>query len=210
MFRRILTPALLTVLVLFGAACSGNKVKDTDTISVEPDPTPELPVEDIMDAQITSRGIGPIRTDMRIVDMKPSVENLYDTIVREGGYESNSYHFFLDGQQRFTVYEFESGIANVICVDDSSVVVNNPGGGNVRLGDSFTKVFSLDGVKPQWECTDDEGMWVWNWQGLWFQPDQSQLNDVLVHKLYNQNTPPSNSDFTPEVTVGYIGTGLPW
>lgn len=200
----------LLLLIPVLASCGGHKSGASDTISVETDTLPALPEEETTEAMLTSRGIGPIRTGMRIVNIQPSVENLYDTIVQEGGYESNTYHFLLDGRQRFTVYEFETGEADVVSVDDDSVVVNNPSGGTIRLGDPFSKVLELEGVKPEWESADDEGMWVWNWQGLWFQPDQNKLNDTLVHKLYNSTTPPTAADFTPEVTVAYIATGLPW
>ena len=202
--------ALAVIVMLLLSGCSGRKHKETDTIKIEPDPTPELPVEDMMDAQINSRGIGPIKRGMRIVEIQPSVENLYDTIVTEKGYASNSYSFFLDGQQRFTVYEFESGVANVIAVDDESVVVSAPGGKMLRLGDPFSKVLSLNGVRPVWESADEEGMWCWTWQGLWFQPDLQNLSDALVHKLYNQNAAPLASDFDESIGIGYIGTGLPW
>ncbi len=208
--NKLSTISTAIAMLVFAVGCSGNKSSSEDTIRVDSNVTPQLPEETVTDAQITGRGIGPVRLQMTITSLSPSVENLYDNIEKEGGYESNTYHFMLDGKPRFTVYEFESGLVDIISVDDSSVIVNNPDGEPVRIGESFSKVFGLNGVKPQWEAADDEGIWVWNWQGLWFQPDQSTLNEVLVHKLYNQNTPPTAADFSPDVKVGYIATGLPW
>ena len=207
---KVIFPSMAMAFLLLIASCSGKSGKETDTLTVEPDPTPELPLETIADAQLTARGIGPVRIHSRIVDLRPKVENLYDSVARESGYESNTYHFYLDGEQRFSVYEFGSGMVDVIGVEDSSVIVRGAGNKTVRLGDPFSKVLELDGVTPQWESADDEGMWVWSWEGIWFVPDQSRLPDTLAHKLYNQNVAPRLSDFTPEVTIGYIGTGLPW
>lgn len=164
-----------------------------------------------MDAQLTSRGIIPIKVGMRVVDIKPQVENLYDSIIPEKGYESNTYHFYLDNEERFTAYEFEAGTISLVAANNPSIVVKDLEGREMaRIGEPFTKVLQLPGVKSQWETGDDDGMWVWIWQGIWFIPDQSNLTEKLVHKLYNPNVAPSASDFSEEVTVSYMGTGLPW
>lgn len=208
--KRIIRTIMALALIGLAGSCGDSKPKQTDTIRIESQPEVALPAEDVKEAQITGRGIGPIKVGMRIIEIKPEVENLYDEIETERGYESNTYHFKLKGKKRFTVYEFESGTANVVSVDDSSIVVTDPASEPVRLGDSFLKVLNLSGVKPQWEAIDGDGMWVWEWQGIWFQPDQSKLTDALVHKLYNQNASPTKADFTEDIKVEYIGTGLPW
>lgn len=202
----------LILLASFGAmwSCSSKPEKTQDTLTIEPDPTPELPKKVESDIKMSPLGIGPIKVGMRISEIKPKMENLYDTIVRQGGYDSNSYYFYLDGNQRFTVYEFESGIVNVVSADNRSVVVDDGNGGELRIGDSFRKVLNLKDVNAVWQAADGEGMWCWNWQGIWFVPDQEALPDVLAHKLYNQTSAPRPSDFPEDILIGYIGTGLPW
>lgn len=202
--------AVVTFLVILLYSCSGKAPKSSDTISVTPDPTPELPVEDVMDAQLTARGILPIKVGMRIVDISPAEENLYDSISTEKGYESNTYHFYLDNEERFTAYEFEAGTVSMVAANNESIVVKTGTDGMIRIGDPFVKVAKLPGVKAQWETGDDDGIWVWIWQGIRFIPDQANLPDNLVHKMYNSTVAPQASDFTPEVTVSYMGTGLPW
>lgn len=202
---------LMSVLCALGfGSCSSKPEKVIDTLTIEQDPTPEMPKAVENDVKLSPIGIGPIRIGMRISEIQPKVENLYDTIVRQTGYESNSYYFYLDGNQRFTVYEFDSGVANVISADNRSVVVDGPNGEELRLGDTFRKVLQLKDVNSVWQSADGEGMWCWSWQGIWFVPDQEQLPDVLAHKLYNQTAAPRPSDFPEDVTIGYIGTGLPW
>lgn len=203
-------PVAAIVLMVILASCSGKVEKTHDTLTVEPDPTPEMPKHVENDVNLSPLGIGPVRVGMRISEIKPKVENLYDTIVRQSGYDSNSYYFMLDGNHRFTVYEFESGVVNVISADNRSVVVDGSSGEQLRLGDSFKKVLSLKDVNSVWQSADGEGMWCWNWQGIWFVPDQENLPDVLAHKLYNQTASPRASDFPEDVEIGYIGTGLPW
>lgn len=203
--------SIVSILSLSLTGCGGKQAQPVvDTVTVEPNDSPDLPESSMIDAQLTARGIEPVKVGMRIVEIEPRVENLYDTIVREGGYESNSYHFLLNGEQRFTVFEFESGIANIVAADNESIIVNGNDDNILRLGDSFTKVFDLKDVKPVYQSMDDEGMWCWQWQGIWFQPDQQNLNDVLVHKLYSTSVAPVKSDFTDDIKIGYIGTGLPW
>ncbi len=192
------------------ASCSGKSQKDAETIRVEPSQQTELPKKAVSDAQLTPLGVDPIRTGMRISEIQPKIENLYDSISRQGGYDSNSYYFYLNGNQRFTVYEFDSGIVNVVSVDNRSIVVNGSGGKELRLGDSFKKVLSLKDVNAVWQAGDGDGMWCWNWQGIWFYPDQENLPDVLAHKLYNQTSAPQASDFNDDIEIGYMGTGLPW
>lgn len=198
------------ISLLLVASCSETQEKPNDTVTIEPDRTPELPKKVVNDVNLSPQGVGPIRIGMRISEIKPKVENLYDSIARQGGYESNSYYFFLDGNQRFTVYEFDSGIVNVISADNRSVVVSGSNGNELRLGDSFRKVLNLKDVNSVWQSADGEGMWCWNWQGIWFLPEQEDLPDVLAHKLYNQTSAPRPSDFPEDVQIGYIGTGLPW
>lgn len=209
MLKRV-APAVAVLQLAVMSGCSGKEVKTRETLTVEPDVTPEMPKKTETDVTLTPLGIKPVKVGMRIAEIQPKVENLYDTIVREEGYDSNSYYFMLGGNKRFTAYEFESGVVNVLSAEARSVVVNAPDGCELRLGDSFRKVLGLKGVNSVWQSADGEGMWCWNWQGIWFVPDQNDLPDVLAHKLYNQTSAPRVSDFPEDVEIGYIGTGLPW
>lgn len=200
----------IVVCVTALTACSGKEQKGAETLRVEPSETTELPKKAVSDATLTPLGVDPIRTGMRISEIQPKVENLYDSIARQGGYESNSYYFFLDGNQRFTVYEFDSGIVNAVSADNRSIVVKGNNGQELRIGDSFRKVLNLKDVNAVWQAGDGDGMWCWNWQGIWFYPDQENLPDVLAHKLYNQTSSPQAKDFTEDIEIGYMGTGLPW
>lgn len=192
------------------ASCSKGQPHTEETIKVEKADRAELPKKAVSDAHLTPLGIDPIRTGMRISEIQPKVDNLYDSIARQGGYESNSYYFYLNGNQRFTVYEFDSGIVNTVSADNRSIVVNGSNGEEIRLGDSFKKVFGLKDVNAVWQAGDGDGMWCWNWQGIWFYPDQENLPDALTHKLYNQTVAPQAADFNDMIEIGYMGTGLPW
>lgn len=206
----IIQLSLIMAFAVIMSSCGGSGSRSADTLTVTQDTVPTPEPEVVLEARLSPRGIDPVKIGMRITEISPKVENLYDSIVHESGYESDSYSFLLDGKQRFTVYEFESGAVDVLAVDDGSVFVSTPDGGSVRLGDDFSKVLAIKGVQPVWESADGDGMWCWTWQGIWFQPDQSNLPDVLSHKLYNPSSAPAASDFNSEVKVGYMGTGLPW
>lgn len=199
-------------LAVFGmlSGCSGKEHKIEETIKVAPSQQTDLPKKTVSDAQLTPLGIDPIRTGMRISEIQPKIDNLYDSISRQEGYQSNEYYFYLDGNKRFTVYEFESGVINVVQADNRSIVVKGSDGQEIRLGDSFRKVLALKDVNSVWQAGDGEGKWCWNWQGIWFYPDDSNLPDVLEHKFYNQTSAPQASDFTDDIEIGYMGTGLPW
>lgn len=202
----------LVVLVVLPQACGSKQGSADDTLAIEHDTTAiEESVKEMREASLNARGIEPVTISKRISEIRPSEPALYDTIVREAGYGSNSYSFMFDGKSRFTVYEFESGVVDVIAIDDASVYVTADDDERIVLGDPFSKVLNLKGVNAVWQNADDgEGMWCWTWRGLWFQPDQQNLNDALSHSLYNPNSEPRKEDFTPEITIGYIGTGLPW
>lgn len=78
------------------------------------------------------------------------------------------------------------------------------------IGDSFANVLSIPGVQAEWIGYDDGGMWYWTWDGLWFAPSQQGLGEILSRKLYDSKETPSAADFSDDVKVGFIGTGLPF
>ncbi|MDE6810730.1 MAG: hypothetical protein K2J15_00090, partial [Muribaculaceae bacterium] len=113
------------VIALILAGCGGKSAGESekpDTPAVNAVDTVETSVGQVKDAELTSEGIAPIRIGMRIVEIQPGIENLYDSIVSQGGYESNSYYFYLNGEQRFTAYEFDPGRVSLVSADNGSVV----------------------------------------------------------------------------------------
>lgn len=202
---------LLAVVVFAGclAGCgSGNKV-ETESATVEEGTMDVVPVTDDNQAVITDQGVYPIKTGVNIVDLQPSVENLYDQIKSEDAYDYTVYKFMLDGKERFAGYSFGDGSLSVLSVTSSDIVVETPAG-LISLGVPFSRVLELEGVNPEFQALDGNGMWCWIWQGLYFQPSQNKLPQRLSSKLYDAGTTPVLSDFDDDVTVAYIGTGMPF
>lgn len=203
----------LIITLLIMPACSGRsgEGKESVTVDTEEIVSAEEEEEEMCPLYLNARGFDNIKIGMRIAEIPPQSTCLYDSIVLERGYDSKSYSFLFKGQRRFTVYEFESGVVDVISADDESVSVQTPDGEALTLGMPFSKVLALKGVNPVWQSADDgEGMWCWTWRGIWFQPDQQNLNDELAHTLYSPANNPTRSQFTDDIVIGYIGTGLPW
>lgn len=205
----ILVSAMVILLPAIMTGCSSGKDKNVDSATVEEDTLPALPEEDASRAVITNLGIGPVKCRQLVSSVQPSVVNLYDSIAIERGYEATIYHFMRDGRTRFDGYEFGDGQISVVSVADNSVVAETPQG-EISLGVPFSRVLALKGVEPQFQALDGEGMWCWIWQGLYFQPSQQNLPQRLSSRLYNAGTTPSASDFDENVTVDYIGTGMPY
>lgn len=201
---------LLLILVIGGCSKKGERrTSDTDTVSAvsQQSDTSESEPQDIV---MTGEGISPVTVGMQISLIPEDSAGIYDSVVSEEGYESNSYVFISEGKPMFTAYEFTPGTIDVVSADSPRIVVAAPDGKQLRLGGEFADVLSLPGVEAEWESADGEGMWCWRWEGLWFQPDQSHLPDGLSRALYNDAKAPGAEMMTPEVKIGYIGTGLPW
>lgn len=209
LIRSLRATVTIGIGILILASCSGKEQKAEETLSVEPSVVTELPKKAVSDAVLTPAGIEPIRIGMRISEILPQVENLYDSIWREEGFKANFYHFYLNGNERFTAYEFDSGVVNVVSASNRSIVVKGPSGEEMRIGDSFKKVLGLRDVNAVWQA-EEEGMWCWNWRGIWFYPEEGNMPQVLEYKLGNQTSIPQASDFNDDIIIGYMGTGLPW
>lgn len=204
---------MIAVAMATLTACGGKSAGEGESMDSNPADTvaaTDSVAVEIADALLTSGGIAPIEVGMKVIDIQPSVEGLYDSIVSENGYESNSYYFFLNGEQRFTAYEFDPGVVNLVCADNGSIYVNGDEDTRLRMGDPFGKVLGLKNVEAVWQEGDGEGVWSWKCNGIWYLPDQSALTEKLSQKLYNSDSAPKGSDFDDSVTIGYMGTGLPW
>lgn len=211
-WSRLCLSLIVPVIMIAGCKKGGgeNHAASKEVVAEDTVDSAVAAEDTIPDAELISAGIEPIRVGMRVVDIAPKVENLYDSIVNQGGYESNSYYFYLYGKQRFTAYEFSEGKVSVVSADDGSIVVKGADGETLRIGDPMAKVMSLKGVKTEWQPADDEGMWCWNWKGIWFLPDQEVLTEQQTEALYNPDKAPSAKEFGTGVKIGYMGTGLPW
>ena len=208
-------PAILvavTASLILSGSCSG-KGGEKKGESAHPDtPAVVTPEQDVTPSDIilTPDGIGPVRIGMSTDSIPERCPGIYDSVVAEEGYESNSYLFLEEGRAVFTAYEFTPGRIDVIGAESPRVVVAAPEDVFLRLGGEFRGVLGLPGVKADWEHVDSDGMWCWSWRGIWFQPDQSHLPEGLGNKLYNDKEIPEADLFTSDVRIGYIGTGLPW
>ncbi|MDE6009945.1 MAG: hypothetical protein K2F87_00665 [Muribaculaceae bacterium] len=204
--------SLMAGLSILLSGCSG---KGQGTVADTPKPETalspdDIPAEEPADPELTAGGIGPVRIGLATDSIPSAVPGLYDAVMPEEGYESNTYVFMYDGSPLFTAFEFTPGTVDVISADSPEVAVIAPGEKTLRLGGTFTDVLELPGVEATWEESDGEGLWCWRWQGLWFVPDQSRLSEALSRELYRDAHVPAKSSFTPEVKIGYMGTGLPW
>ena len=162
MSKKLNVFTILATLLIF-VACSGGNKEKADSATVETDPL-EMPDEDAPEvAVITDRGIAPLKIGMAITDIRPSVENLYDTIRVEDGYDSTVYHFIREGETRFDGYEFGDGTLAVLAAADDSVVADTPGG-QLSLGMPFSEVLALKGVSVSFQSLDGNGLWCWTWQ----------------------------------------------
>lgn len=201
---------ILLFIILTGCSGKGKGGEVDSHISETATAADDIPAEQPADIFLTPQGVGAIVIGMKVEEIPDMVEGLYDSVIPEEGYESNSYLFMQNGEAIFTAYEFTPGTIDVISADSRSVKVKISENEELSLGSPFSKVVGLPGVVAEWENADGEGMWCWRWKGLWFQPDQQGLPENLSRELYTEVAPPSTSSFTPEVKIGYIGTGLPW
>lgn len=197
-----------TVSVMILSACSADKhtIGDSETISVTEDMES---TDSIPHYVFTPEGIGSITPGMRIGEWPEETNGLYTHIDNESGGEADQYNFYKDDELSFTVLDFGEGKADLIIVDNPEMDVK-VGNNTVNMNTPFSLLLSNPEVKPEWEQLDDEGMWYWKVNGLWFAPSQENLTPALTDKLYNPATPPVKADFPEDVKIGYIGTGLPF
>lgn len=171
---------------------------------------------------LTSRHIGPADTlgvidnvaglhiGMPVSRIPDSIPGLYNLKRNADSRDAVVIEFLEDGVERFVAYDFGEGNIDVINVIGGDVKVKTLKG-DISLGSPMADVLNLPGVEAEWSSYDDNGMWYWTWQGLWFAPDQENLSTGLSHRLYHSGQAPTMKDFEEDaVTVGFIGTGLPF
>lgn len=196
--------------LLCSCAGKGNQasesVSDSDSVLTAEMESPEAGNENYF---LTADSIGPVHVGEQIARLPEAVANLYDTVLPTETPDAMAYTYLLGDIPQFTVYDFMEGKVDVIVLEGDARAVTTPDG-ELRVGDEFSKVFALKGVKSEYQALDDMGVWYWQWNGLWFGVDESNLSRSLSEALCNGQRPPRASEFKENVRIGYIGTGLPF
>ncbi len=164
---------------------------------------------------LTSQGLGSVRVGESLTSLPDSVPGLYDSILVQEGEDCRTLTFARSTDRGITMYpfsilDFGNNLVDVILLNDDQCGVENPQGGVITLSTPFKSVLSLPGISARWEEVEGSGAWYWTWEGLWFQPSLDNPGDSLGARLYDGRSAPQISDFSDEVTIGYIGTGLPF
>lgn len=204
----ILLSALVAALF---AACSGNnktEVTDSDSLS-SPSWEQAEPVAERQISYITKDSIGQIKIGQSVNEIPDSLPGIYTKRINGASEDAVTITFIDSDKEEFISYDFGEGVIDVINVIGNDVKVKAPRG-EFGLGDKFAKVLELPGVATEWSGYDGNGSWYWVWEGLWFAPSQETLNETLSQRLYNYDTAPTPADFGNDVTIGFIGTGLPF
>lgn len=162
-----------------------------------------------MEFFLTSDSIGPVRVGEKISDLPQAVANLYDVVLTTETPDAMAYTFLLADVPQFTIYDFMEGKVDVIALEGNARAINTPDG-EMRTGDEFSKVLALKGVESEFQNFDDSGIWYWKWNGLYFGVDETGISESLGAALSEGKRPPRASEFTPDVKIGYIATGLPF
>lgn len=192
------------------AACSGNgNVKTEESSSVEDSVEVAEKIPETSNYLLTKDGLGAIWIGQSINDIPDSIPGLY--ISKEMGASPDAVTILFKGSEgdRFIAYDFGEGKIDVINLIDRAIKVHAPRG-EFGLDDKFSNVLQLPGVEEEWSGYDNTGTWYWKWEGLWFAPSQETISDHLSRRLYQSVQAPTPADFDDNVTIGFIGTGLPF
>ena len=158
---------------------------------------------------LTRDSIGPVRVGEKISNLPVAVANLYDHMIVTETPDAMAYTFLLADDPQFTIYDFMEGNVDVIALEGNARGVETPQG-ELRVGDDFSKVLALDGVRSEWEGFDDAGIWYWIWNGLYFAVDETGISEDFANALVNGRHAPRAGYFDSSVKIGYIATGLPF
>lgn len=192
-------------------SCGGHKQEAaTDTDSIEAgNPADEITAE-MPAVYLTKDSIGDIKIGMSINEVPYSIEGLYTRKENGASPDAVTIDFIQDDHVRFVAYDFGEGKIDVINLIGNDVKVKTLKG-DIGIGDQMAEVLDLPGVSAEWSGYDGNGMWYWTWEGLWFAPAQENLSQSLSQRLYHSGQAPTIKDFQEDkVTIGFIGTGLPF
>lgn len=167
----------------------------------------ELPV-------LTADSLGAVRVGMAIDSLPPVCEAFYDSISRiisESEYAE--YVFTRRGETMFAVMDFGNGKVDLITLLSPEIGVV-AGTAELHIGDTFDRLLSQRATQAEWAGYDAVGRWTWTNGGVWYMPDENLGNSEaarnLLKQLYDSMSAPDPEDFPDNVTIGYIGTGLPF
>lgn len=193
------------------ASCSGRGNNETyDSDSIEEAVTEDITANDSQPHYLlTKDSVGGIWIGQPVNEIPDSIPGLYSG--KENGASPDAVTIVFKGKdgERFIAYDFGEGKIDVINLIDASVKVKAPRG-EFGIGDKFSNVLQLPGVEEEWSGYDNTGTWYWKWEGLWFAPSQETISDHLSRRLYQSVQAPTPVDFDENVTIGFIGTGLPF
>lgn len=201
----------VTVLALTALSC-GNKQK-TDDYGIVNDSAATITLESEIagptDFYLTADSIGPVFVGEEISHIPAAVPNLYDMMLTTETPDAMAYTFLLSNEPQFTIYDFLEGKVDVIALEGNARGIMTPNG-ELRVGDEFSKVLELPGVKSEWQSFDDGGIWYWQWNGLYFGVDETEIPEKFANLLVSGRHAPMASEFTDDIRIGYIATGLPF
>lgn len=190
-------------------SCGGKKAaKEADSdsaLTVEQ----EIPQAGQEEYFLTRDSIGPVYVGAQVGNLPEAIPNLYNAVLPTETPDAMAYTYLLDDIPQFTVYDFMDGNVDVIALEGNSRGVQTPDG-QLRVGDEFREVLKLPKVESEWGGIDEAGVWYWKWNGLYFGVDETEIPESLGNALCNGKRPPRASEFTPDVKIGYIATGLPF
>lgn len=213
MKRKTYISGILTCLtfisssLLAGCGYSATNGGDSDTLTGDTlaQPAPA----DTVTEPLTVDGIGPVKRGMQVGEWPETYDTLYDYCRSEPGGDADQYNFYSGDELQFTVMDFGEHKADLIILGSPRLKAD-VGGTAVDMHTPFSELLAMPGAEPVWEEYEGEGMWYWKCGGLWFAPSQQDLRRPLTDALYNPDHAPKAADFPEDVTIGYIGTGLPF
>ncbi len=202
--------AALGIVALTGCGGKSQKAEaDTADSVVMENPADEA-VAELPAVYLNKDSVGDIKIGMSINDVPQSIPGLYTHKENGASPDAVTIDFLQDDHPRFVAYDFGEGKIDVINLIGHDVKVKTLKG-DIGIGDQMAEVLDLPGVKAEWSGYDGNGMWYWTWEGLWFAPAQENLSQSLSQRLYHSGQAPTMKDFQDEnVTIGFIGTGLPF
>lgn len=196
------------------ASCSSRQ-KDSASVGADTDSAFIQEAEakaDSIDAVLpflTPDSLGPVKTGMKVSDLPQGVPGLYDNVSMDNnGDGGHVYTFMMGTEAMFDVYDFGEGTVDVISLQSPRLGVNTPDG-ILSTGMPMKKLLAQKGVTTDFVSLDDEGVWYWRYQGLWFYPSLDTPDQALDQALSNRNTPPAAA-IVADAPIGYIATGSPF
>lgn len=203
----------IAAIALMLASCGGKHGTESGASSQREDSALTVQMESPVAGEtrffITADSIGPVRVGEKVADLPKAVANLYDMVLTTETPDAMAYTFLLGDIPQFTIYDFMDGNVDVIALEGNARAANTPQG-QIRVGEPFVKVLKLNGVESEWQGMDDTGIWYWKWNGLYFGVDETNISEQLATALCDGKRPPRMSDFSDDVRIGYIATGLPF